>query len=193
MQLEKPTRLPIHIWWVKDGKHQRGTRIIFSLQTQRSPSIQEYIDAANTDRALNIDNQEIKKTEQIRLLGVYIDENLNFAGHISDQCTRTSQKVGLLVRLRNLIRCNAKLTLYKSVILPHLIYCPHLVWNFCKSSESRKIERVQERALRAIIRELKHRRFWATDVDQPEVYILAFRGVIRVEEEKFRLPVDVRG
>ena len=53
------------------------------------------------------------------------------------------------MRLRNLIPCNAKLTLYKSAILPHLTYC-HLVWNFCKSSDSRKIERVQERALRAI-------------------------------------------
>ena len=62
------------------------------------------IDAANGDRALYIDNQEIKKTEQIKLLGVYIDENLNFAGHISDLCTRTSQKVGVLVCLRNLIQ-----------------------------------------------------------------------------------------
>ena len=53
------------------------------------------------------------------------------------------------MRLRNLIPCNAKLTLYKSAILPHLTYC-HLVWNFCKSSDCRKIERVQERALRAI-------------------------------------------
>ena len=47
------------------------------------------------------------------------------------------------------IPCNAKLTLYKSAILPHLTYC-HLVWNFCKSTDSRKIEWVQERALRAI-------------------------------------------
>ena len=53
------------------------------------------------------------------------------------------------MRLRNLIPHNAKLTLYKNTILPHLTYC-HLVWNFCKSSESRKIEWVQERALRAI-------------------------------------------
>ena len=42
-----------------------------------------------------------------------------------------------------------KLTLYKSAILPHLTYC-HLVWNFCKSSNSRKIEWVREHALWAI-------------------------------------------
>ena len=107
------------------------------------------IDVANSDRALYIDNQKIKKNEQLKLLGIYIDENLNFAGHISDLCTRTRQNVGVLVRLRNQIPCKAKLTLCKSAILPHLTYC-HLVWNFCKSSsDSRKIKRVQERTLRA--------------------------------------------
>ena len=35
--------------------------------------------------------------------------------------------------------------------MPHLTYC-QLVWHFCKSSDSRKVERVQERALRAVYR-----------------------------------------
>ena len=39
--------------------------------------------------------------------------------------------------------------LYKSAILPNLTYC-HLVWHFCKASDARKLERVQERALRAV-------------------------------------------
>ena len=47
----------------------------------------------NSDRALNIDNQKIKKTEQIKSLGSYIDENLNFAGHISNLFTQSNQKV----------------------------------------------------------------------------------------------------
>ena len=63
---------------------------------------------------MNIGNYDIRKTEQMKLLGVYIDENLNFAGHISELCMRASQKVGMLVRLRNLILCNAKLMLYKT-------------------------------------------------------------------------------
>ena len=53
------------------------------------------------------------------------------------------------MRLRNLIRTNAKLELYKAAILPHMIYCS-TVWDFCKRSDSRKLERVQERALRAV-------------------------------------------
>ena len=34
-------------------------------------------------------------------------------------------------------------------ILPYLTYCG-IVWNFCKASDSMKLERVQERGLRAI-------------------------------------------
>ena len=85
----------------------------------------------------------------MKLLGVYIDENLNFAGHISELCMRASQKVGMLVRLRNLIPCNAKLMLYKTSVLPYLTHS-HSVWKICKSPDSRKIERIQERALRAV-------------------------------------------
>ena len=58
-------------------------------------------------------------------------------------------KVGVLFRLRNLIPCTAKLLLYKTSILPHLTYC-HVVWHFCKTSDKRKLERTQERALRAV-------------------------------------------
>ena len=58
---------------------------------------------------------------------------------------------GVLLRLRNLIPCSAKLQLYKSAILPHLTYCG-IVWHFCKSSDKRKLERIQERALRAVFK-----------------------------------------
>ena len=57
---------------------------------------------------------------KIKLLGVQTDEKLNFTSHISELCTKASQKVGVLVRLRNLIPCNAKLSLYKSSVLLHL-------------------------------------------------------------------------
>ena len=53
------------------------------------------------------------------------------------------------MRLRNLIPCNAKLSLYKYSILPHLTYC-HLVWHFCNASDRRKLVRFQEPALRAV-------------------------------------------
>ena len=58
---------------------------------------------------------------------------------------------GVFMRLRNLIPTNAKLMLFKTAILPHLTYC-HLVWHFCRASDSRKIEWMKERSLRAVFR-----------------------------------------
>ena len=50
--------------------------------------------------------------------------------------------------IRNLIPISAKLV----AILPYLTYC-QLVWHFCKASDSRKIERLQERGLRAVYKD----------------------------------------
>ena len=75
--------------------------------------------------------------------------NLVFSSHISDICKKARMKVGVLIRPRNMIPREAKLQLYKSAILPNLTYC-HLVLHFCKASDAKKLERVQERALRAV-------------------------------------------
>ena len=53
------------------------------------------------------------------------------------------------MRLKNLTPTAAKLQLCKAAILPHLTYC-HLTWHFCRESDRRKLERIQERGLRAI-------------------------------------------
>ena len=53
------------------------------------------------------------------------------------------------MKLRNLMPIGTKLQSFKAAVLPLLIYS-HLVWHFCRASDSRKLERVQERAFRAM-------------------------------------------
>ena len=99
---------------------------------------------------LNMKNVSIKSSSGIDLLGVAIDDELNFTRHIkNDDCTKGAKKVGVLMRFRNLIPTAAKLRIFKAFILPRVTYC-HIVWHHCRSSDERKIERLQERALRAI-------------------------------------------
>ena len=57
--------------------------------------------------------------------------------------------MGVLARSRNLISTKTKLQLYLAAILPRLTYC-QTAWHFCKQSERRKLERLQERTLRTI-------------------------------------------
>ena len=99
------------------------------------------------DMSINVKDFTIEPEHSISLLGVHIDSKLSFSEHISNVCKKSSQKVGALMRLRNLIPTSAKLQLFKAAILPHLTYCS-TVWHFCKASDSRKLERVQEKGLR---------------------------------------------
>ena len=103
------------------------------------------------DNNINIvmDDVAVSSTDCLDLLGVSIDRNLRFDEHMSKIYEKSSQRVGVLMRLRNLIPTGTKLQLFKAAILPYLTYS-HLVWHFCRASDSRKLERVQERALGAI-------------------------------------------
>ena len=60
-----------------------------------------------------------KSSPDLKLLGVTLDDELSFSARISDICKKASKKVGVLVRLRNMIPREAKLQLYKSAILPN--------------------------------------------------------------------------
>ena len=83
------------------------------------------------------------------------------AGKITPSCPNHSSRFGsscplteLVTQLQLYKSCPitelvTQLQLYKSAVLPYLTYC-HLVWNFCRVSDARKLERLQERGLRAV-------------------------------------------
>ena len=62
---------------------------------------------------------------------------------------KISQQIGVLRCLRKLIPTHAKLQLYKAAVLSHLTYSSTM-WHFCRASDRRKVERLQERALRVV-------------------------------------------
>ena len=105
---------------------------------------------------LNLNGKIIRTSDSLKILGVTIDKcnKLNFKEHINDVCNKASQRVGVIMRLRNLIPTTAKLVLLKSAILPYLTYC-HLHSHFCRASDTRRLERIQERGLRAVYKDTK--------------------------------------
>ena len=88
-----------------------------------------------TTTEIDIDNHKISQTEQIKLLGVTMDDKLNFSNHVSTICKTTNRRIGVLMRLRKLILIKAKLQIYKSAVLPYFNYCS-LVWHFWRASEN---------------------------------------------------------
>lgn len=98
---------------------------------------------------VEINDHTVNISDELKLLGVTIDKELHFSQHISAICKKASRLIGVLMRLRKLIPTEAKLQIYKTAILPHLTYCS-LVWHFCKATDKKKLERVNERGLRAV-------------------------------------------
>ena len=93
--------------------------------------------------------KDVMESDNLELLGVTIDCGLNFNLLISNVCKKVSQSIGVIMTLRNLIPTEGKLHLFKAAILPHLPSC-HFVWHLHRASDTRTLERVQERGLRAV-------------------------------------------
>ena len=88
----------------------------------------------------------------MKLLGITIDDKLNFHEHIANLCRKTSRQISVLNRLKRLVPLDAKKKLYNSFILSHLNYCS-TVWHFCLKRDSDKIEKLNERALRSLFQD----------------------------------------
>ena len=87
--------------------------------------------------------------DEVKLLGVTFDFKLTFNSHASHICKKASRQLNVLKRIGNNLSKLGKLTIYYSFILSNFNYCP-LVWHFCGGSNTKKLEKILERALRFI-------------------------------------------
>jgi len=94
-------------------------------------------------------NHTIKCDEEVKLLGVTIDFQLKFNSHISNICKKASRQLNVLKRIGKHLCKLGKLTIYHSFILSSFNYCP-VVWHYCGEVNTKKMEKIQERALRFI-------------------------------------------
>lgn len=94
----------------------------------------------------------IESTNLMKLLGIIIDDELNFIEHVTSIGFKARRLVSVIMGLRNLIPEKVKLQQYRTAILPHLTYCS-VVWHFLKASDTRKLGRIKDKALRDIYRD----------------------------------------
>ena len=83
----------------------------------------------------------------MRLLGVTIDNNLNFNSHIKENCGNVYQKTSALSRLRGHISEKKAKLLLNTVVTSNLQYCS-LIWLICSKAADNLINRTTKRAMR---------------------------------------------
>ena len=94
-------------------------------------------DLTNTN--FQVDNQVIKSVSSVELLGIKINEKLNFNLHISKICKSVANQLNALIRQNHFLSFHAKEFLISRYIILNFNYCP-LVWMFSSTQLLNKIE-----------------------------------------------------
>ncbi len=88
----------------------------------------------------------------MKSLGISIDKHLNFNEHVSDICRSAARQVNVLKRIHKHLDNNTCMYIYRAFIMSNFNYCP-LVWHFCSIENTRRLEKIQERALRFVYKD----------------------------------------
>ena len=86
---------------------------------------------------ITIDNITVKASREVKLLGIKIDNKLNFISHTKEMCTKSNQESRAPIRNKYLTIQKARF-LFNAYILSIFNYCP-LVWMFCSRSTNKLI------------------------------------------------------
>ena len=94
----------------------------------------------------------------VRDLGVTLQSNGRYDLHIQEKVSKASQLCGWILRTFETKEKDQILTLYKSLILPHLECCS-IIWSPASVGELQKMERIQRLVTRNI-RGMRHLSYW---------------------------------
>ena len=101
-----------------------------------------------------VQENTIKAKNSLKLLGIEIDANLNFKNHVNILCNKASRQLKVMYRFKHILGQKEKQLLFRSFVLANFNFCP-VVWTFCGTGCIRKIEGIQERALRFLTNDSK--------------------------------------
>ena len=94
---------------------------------------------------IQIDNNVIECVENFNFLGLIINKQWKWKDHIDHIVLKIPRIIGVLTRLKNHIPLNILITLYNSLLLPHINYLL-IVWGHQPS----KLTNLQKKCIRII-------------------------------------------
>jgi len=117
--------------------------------------------------------------ESVKLLGLYIDEKLDWLVHINSIIKKISKGTYLLWRHKSKLNINTKKTLYESFIRCHILYCL-TVWGGAKSNHISRLVSVLKKSWRQIGPYHQH-----TLTRLKDLNILQLEDELAIQESKF--------
>ena len=99
-----------------------------------------------------IGNYSIECNPLVKLLGINIDNKLNFNDHVSKICKKVGHKLHALARVSRYMTTEKLRVLMKAFIESQFGYCP-LIWMFHSRTLNNRINTLHERALRLVYKD----------------------------------------
>ena len=103
---------------------------------------------------LYVNGCSIEPSEEVTLLGVRLDYQVVINHHTNELCKKTGRQVNALKRLCHHISHAVRMAVFRAFILSNFQYCP-AIWHHCSVSNTKKIEKIHERALRYVTNDYK--------------------------------------
>ena len=86
----------------------------------------------------------------LKILGIYIDQSLNWNKHISHVKKKAVNSIRNIHRANKLLPMKQRRVLYNSLITPHFTY-GDIIWNKCGRTNQNKIQQAQNYAAKSIL------------------------------------------
>ena len=99
-----------------------------------------------------LDNEFLENENSVKLLGVDIDDNLDFSNHVEALLKKGNQKLHALIRISKYLTQDKLRLIMKTFIESQFNYCP-LIWMCHSRSLNTKINKLHERALRVVYKD----------------------------------------
>lgn len=106
---------------------------------------------ASNAQPVVLGNETIEVVDTTKYLGVLIDNKMNFRNHALTVITKLSKKINYFRRVSQNLNLQSRLTVFKSIIAPHMQYCPTILF-YLDSTYIQDIQKLQNKGMRSILK-----------------------------------------
>ena len=132
-------------WYRENSLQINASKTEVMLITRRKTKEKFVIEVTEDGR-----RKEIKLKKEIKILGVYLDEELNWNRQVNEVNKKARYAAINLQRTNQLLPFKSRMTLYNGLIASHFNYAD-TVWSGCSAQNQNKLQRTQNMAVKSML------------------------------------------
>ena len=132
-------------WYSKNSLLNNITKTEIMLISARKHKETLYVNIIDDGKTKRLESQK-----SIKILGVHIDQNINWSKQIQEINKKAKFAARNLKRINMMIPLKSRLLLYNSLVASHLKYAD-TVWAGCNVRDQNKLQRTQNLAVKSIL------------------------------------------